>query len=545
MVNFIKILVVSILFISNLSYSGWFGNSKCDEIESLLYLVTKEKDNGLKSKDLLKELELYFKNKEANGADFVKNEFRRMTVTGVFASMPYHQGYSLSNSKAKSATKWAINRQVEGCKEGIFDKQFNLVGVDSLDIDDLVLNAYSNGQAKQEIEYDENKLVLTRWYKSGQKSLRDDYKNKKLHGVHKAWHINGQILEIANYINGKLDGKHELWNVGGDRVEVSNYKNDKLHGKRELWHENGEKSFTTRLIDGEMDGEYISWYDNGEKAQKYFIKNGMLNGLHTLWYDNGQKAYIVNYLNGEIDHENKMVIYAWKKNGDRLTEIEFNPKTLDGFFYAWHKNGQKMIDDEGDGESYFLYENGQKHQEQEYDPERSLEYDNDGEYLMWHENGEELFSGSIIKDKIHGDFVFYYDNGKVKYKGVAINGKIKGRLKSFYSNGKVMNTDWDAAYSDIWKDVVTSPSEKLEILLDETFTNYFKLNDKVSKMEGETVKYIENFKLQLGDDFKNYSKMTVGMLILLVLIRAITLIIKKITSSQKASFYLINIKMVK
>jgi len=409
MVNFIKILVVSILFISNLSYSGWFGNSKCDEIESLLYLVTKEKDNGLKSKDLLKELKLYFKNKEANGADFIKNEFRKGTVIGVFASMPYHQDYSLSNSKAKSATKWAINRQVEGCKEGVFDKQFNLVGVDSLDIDDLVLNAYSNGQRKQEIEYgDNNTAVITQWYENGQKKKSVNAKNKKEHGEVESWYKNGNKLFQASFKNGVQ------------------------HGTTKIWYENGEQL---------VEEEYI---------------NGKVEGLQTFWYENGNTALVTKIKNGEIDYSPGYT-RAWYKNGEKRLEANIDMNNVsESTIYAWHKNGEKKFEEDGGPHIYSWYESGGKESivKQDIDDE-DLPYD--GKFIRWYDDNSFFGSSKVLlevnfsKDKLSGEFTLYYDNGQIKYSGVAVDNKLKGKLKSWDYNGVPVNRDWSSVFKEIVK----------------------------------------------------------------------------------------------
>lgn len=61
----------------------------------------------------------------------------------------------------------------------------------------------------------------------------------------------------------------------------------------------------------------------------------------------------------------------------------------------------------------------------------------DGEFSVWHTNGNLSEKGTYKKNELHGKVSTWFDNGQLSYEKFYVNGKLQGTLKGYYKEGAV------------------------------------------------------------------------------------------------------------
>jgi antitoxin component YwqK of YwqJK toxin-antitoxin module len=78
------------------------------------------------------------------------------------------------------------------------------------------------------IDINQNKYIIRRYFKNGQKHWETEYQNGKRHGKSINWYESGNKWFEAKYQNGKLHGKNIYWYENGNKAYEHKYQNGKL-----------------------------------------------------------------------------------------------------------------------------------------------------------------------------------------------------------------------------------------------------------------------------------------------------------------------------
>ncbi|MHA2181406.1 MAG: toxin-antitoxin system YwqK family antitoxin, partial [Promethearchaeota archaeon] len=234
-----------------------------------------------------------------------------------------------------------------------------------------------NAYLKHKNNYEET----TKKIKSDKKS-RDEFKNSLFKEMKKPFY---QLIskESFNYTNGQKTGIHKEYD-----------KNEKLVLEEEL-------------KDGVRNGSYKR-YENGEIEVEGIYINNKKDGLWTLYYDGWKE---------EISYSNDLMNGDYKKYYGEVVvkEGQYSNGLMNGeWIYRYDSGSLKGQGNyiEGDGEnvgSSGIPKNGRE-----------------GEFLLFHENGNKSQIGSFVNGKEDGEFIIYHDNGNKNHVGSYRNGKRVG-----------------------------------------------------------------------------------------------------------------------
>ena len=110
------------------------------------------------------------------------------------------------------------------------------------------------------------------------------------------------------------------------------------------------------------------------------------------------------------------------------------------------------------------YKNGKK--EEEYWINKKAEFE--GEYKIWHENGNKLLECNYKNGKLEGEYKCWYENGnkceEINYK----NGGLKGEYKCWYKDGKL----------ELWEYII---KRRTWIKIKENYKKYKTLEKLITK----------------------------------------------------------------
>jgi antitoxin component YwqK of YwqJK toxin-antitoxin module len=206
--------------------------------------------------------------------------------------------------------------------------------------------------------YNKNKGEL---FKINKTIIEGEYINKKIY-----------YFEILNYFNCKKNGRSEIWeknsfnNKDFDYKYINNelileniflydicyYKDNHLHGESKQFYENGNINYKTFFKNNEIDGYYYSFREMNVLHKIDFYNNGEKEGLSQFFDENG-------YLEKEIIYQKKIYKYTIKNNYKHI---------ISGGNYNYEYNGRYE----------YFYENGDKFKECYY-----IKNKLNGEYKEW------------------------------------------------------------------------------------------------------------------------------------------------------------------
>jgi antitoxin component YwqK of YwqJK toxin-antitoxin module len=111
-------------------------------------------------------------------------------------------------------------------------------------------------------------------------------------------------------------------------------------------------------------------------------------------------------------------------------------KIQNGEYLSWHENGQQQIkctytDGKKDGEYLLWYKNGHQYKKCTYTDDEL-----NGEYLEWYNNGQQRKKCTYTDYKLNGEYLKWYENGQQYVNYTYIDGKINGEYLSWHQNGQ-------------------------------------------------------------------------------------------------------------
>ncbi len=309
---------------------------------------------------------------------------------------------------------------VEGLKNGEW-KTFNRLGeiklIENFSAGKLngPFNKYNNieGQAKvvyknpnDQFNCDESMLNMLKHLMFYVESIANKYLYVDI--------VKDGIIKIAN--DGYTQEEKDLINGEIDRwVSFSNISNDKRssdlnydYGKSQDWSIRFPGKPLPKISNGLIEkGQYIDGLKNGE--WNYFDNEGKLTLIQNYKLDKldgAFKKYSGDVVIEEGTYSNGLMNGVWKFN--------YNSGKIKG-------SGKFLNSDGGDlGETSRIPINGR-----------------DGNWILYHENGNKSQECSYVLGKIKGQLIAYHENGKIKQESTYQDGQYNGQSKTFYENGNL------------------------------------------------------------------------------------------------------------
>lgn len=196
---------------------------------------------------------------------------------------------------------------------------------------------YSSGVNKAEIVISQNpcEITLIYYYDNGSKKHLTNYYERKLNGKCSKGYSDGQLREELEYDKNKRISRREFFNSGKIKL-IENYNCEGNAIAVKNWYENGQLQFEhnedgssfsysetgqlltrgIRTVDINNGGfviisEYFENEDIKKEVKNYYV-DGLLYGYEKSYYDTGKIKREVDYTNG---YKNK-IIKTYKKNGE-------------------------------------------------------------------------------------------------------------------------------------------------------------------------------------------------------------------------------------
>jgi len=190
----------------------------------------------------------------------------------------------------------------------------SIVNLSCQDKEIKVLETYSNGNVKVQIEYinpqDTTDIKLIGFYESGdtnfvysifknqkngiskyfyengQLKYKINYRNDQFHGESKFWYPNGQLWQQATYDNGQLVDTLTDYYENGKLKSLGVFKNGE--GDTKYYHPNGQLWKTGKTLNDKEFGNWTYYYTNGVKSSEGSYNNGMRHGDYKKYYKSGE-----------------------------------------------------------------------------------------------------------------------------------------------------------------------------------------------------------------------------------------------------------------
>lgn len=346
-----------------------------------------------------------------------------------------------------------------------------------------------NGEIERVGYYDEGLLhgPLKVFFSEGRTQHITYYKAGVPHGKIISYYENGELLAEGNYVEGKLEGDYARYYETGEREALFRYANGVLDGKAIEWYESGKERANRLYKEGSLHSErsqpaVLIYTEDHSHQEIQDFKDGKPHGNHVKYHTNGRKSYVAHYEEGLIHgkeqlfdaegnsigegeyvqgkkvgkhwkkHENgttaflalfdkkgalKEAVREFAENGQKIAEYSLDIEgKLHGNFLSWHENGeQKMICNydhgEFDGKQQEFYENKQLRFEGFY-----VDKLREGLFREWHQDGTPSFEGTFAEGNKEGTFKDWHPNGKIKLEKNFKNALYHGVQSEWYENGQ-------------------------------------------------------------------------------------------------------------
>ena len=177
------------------------------------------------------------------------------------------------------------------------------------------------------------------------------------------------------------------------------------------------------------------YYSDGKKAQYeiYLLESGL--PLSISWDKNGKKIAEITWEN--IDTVQDYKLAQCSNTEDFIKEFNFEDSTAEGEFLIWHENGQlaatgKVSDKGFEGDSIGWHANGKKRREAFF-----VNGKEDGIHKRYYENGNLKTEFEYQNGVMTGIIRAYYENGNKSLEGALFEGRSNGKLNGWYENGQI------------------------------------------------------------------------------------------------------------
>jgi len=254
----------------------------------------------------------------------------------------------------------------------------------------------------------------------------------------KEYYESGKLKLIGNEVDNMREGEWKAYFENGDLAGVANYLNGEATGIWIEYHENGRISVTGSFLNDMQTGEWKEFHENGQLSNIGVYENDDLTGIWKSYYDNGELKSIITYVDGDENGwaEEYLPNGSPSKKGNN-GENDINPfgGTLYGpvgnwTYWEYYSNGQlekkytKLIEKYTTNEIY------------------------NGDYEIYHENGQLDSKGKYVDDKKEGEWKTYFEDGTLYSSGNYSNGEKEGewyqllggdsKYKILYENGEII-----------------------------------------------------------------------------------------------------------
>jgi antitoxin component YwqK of YwqJK toxin-antitoxin module len=189
-------------------------------------------------------------------------------------------------------------------------------------------------------------------------------------GIFEVYSSAGQLVRQAYYSRGVMHGLSSTWQGGVLRSQY-NYRSNELHGTSGEWNERGILINECNYENDYSYGESRSWTDDGVLSKVENYVNGVRNGI--------QHSY---HRNGKISEESIV------SNGMLVGKVK-----------TFYESGEPFeiyeVDECKQGEYRMFHENGQLKIQCEYNKDEL-----DGEYKEWDEEGNLVLERFYVEGKL-------------------------------------------------------------------------------------------------------------------------------------------------
>lgn len=186
----------------------------------------------------------------------------------------------------------------------------------------------------------EKKDSLWRFYKSGDLSLTEEYKNGVLNGKSIAFFDNGRPSVISFFTDGKKDSVELEFTKKGKIVKEISYKDGMKNGLFTIYYYDGNKELEGEHFNNEYVGELKSYNTDGSLRMVMVYENGVekskrfVNSVNDYYYDDGVMERTETFVNGVKDG----LVKEWYPNYEWVFEEEYDAKLQRKEVYKTLKN---------------------------------------------------------------------------------------------------------------------------------------------------------------------------------------------------------------
>ncbi|MEM6526603.1 MAG: hypothetical protein AAF693_22615, partial [Bacteroidota bacterium] len=324
---------------------------------------------------------------------------------------------------------------------------------------------HPNGRLKATGVYDDlgNKVGVWHYYHdNGLLKSSENYVGGKVEGTIDTYTEDGKLRSSGDYKNDQLDGFWRWYYPCGQVSEQYPYVQGQGSGSGQLYYEAGETKLTYSVKEGQYDGDYLLYYKSGQLANKYYYQGGVLNGVYESYYPDGILAESGEYTEDQLSGKWKTIA----RNGQVENQGTYRNGEKTGFWEYFYENGNKMrtenYDDAGrlQGIVNWYDIDGQLHSERSYKDDTLIGY------KFFDKEGNPLSEGSDVNGNM--DYVAYYASGDLQAKGTLVNGLFQGQYIVYHYNGNIsfsgtMNKDqWDGLQTEFYKSGATKTRSHFE-----------------------------------------------------------------------------------
>jgi len=179
-----------------------------------------------------------------------------------------------------------------------------------------VTERFESGELKEHCEFKGNLKdgKCKGYFKNGNLSNINMFRNDTLHGESLFYHNNGKLHWKVLFEKGMKNGKVKYFDENGFLFQISNFKENQLHGDSKTYFPNGNMETKMFYHYGELNGKFYSYFKHGKIKTEAIYDHGKLIDFNL----NDEDGLV-------IDH---MIIYEINE-ADRVFEIKILNKIFD------------------------------------------------------------------------------------------------------------------------------------------------------------------------------------------------------------------------
>lgn len=247
------------------------------------------------------------------------------------------------------------------------------------------------------------------YYLDGNLSQESNFVNNQLEGMVVSYYEDGKIQDRTTFKNNKPDGLSESFFPNGKPKIKIIFLVGQYNGPFEEFDENGQLMFSTNYSRGVIDGKEMQYFPDGKVKAVREFRLGELNGSYELNYPDGKPERRATYKNGSPEGE--MIEYfpdgsvrmkaIYQKGVPALPIVYFHPNGKVRQRVTFNGQGDKVLE-----ENYFS-------NEQIISFVRFLNELEEGEVMIFREDGKLLEIRNYSKGRLHGKREIYNEAGQL------------------------------------------------------------------------------------------------------------------------------------